>query len=388
VLLAGLAIWAYFSGGVVPQWAFDKKPVYLGERIPLVWTYELPGSPTSVHFEVESRAAGTFRQEACTDAKHYYADRINATREWRVRAVADCDSNTPVSKWSQAIAVTQYDSIYERIRSRGQVDIFVSNSQDQDVFKWGNQGFDIDLAKLIVRDLSARMGRELKLGWRPVSWEKLLPAADDRSADLAISSITKTSRREKKFSIQFTDSYYCTTYALIYRAGTQEDRIRDMVKGKTVGVQRETTSSDLADKLAGDGLFSIEAFDNTESLQSALVASRIDFGVTDTSFAQSAQLGMRLSNGVDRLKFKEFGQDDLPLTQDERTQEYAIAVHKGEIELLGAINETLARAKKDGELASLFKTAAGKYEAFKQYKPGSRSLGQRPWECFSQTAGN
>ena len=108
--------------------------------------------------------------------------------------------------------------------------------------------------------------------------------------------------------------------------------------------------------------------------------------MTDTSFAQSAQLDMRLTNGVDRLKFKEFGQDDLPLTQDEPTQEYAIAVHKGEIELLGAINQTLVRAKQDGELASLFKTAAEKYEAIKHYQPGSRSLGQRPWECFGQTA--
>lgn len=384
VLLAGLAIWAYLP--VVPIWAFDKKPIYLGDRIPLAWTYELPAS-ASVHFEVESRAAGAFQLEACTDAKHYYAGGINASREWRVRAVADCEIRTPVSKWSQAIEVTQYDSIYERIKSKGQVDIFVSNSQDQDVFKWGNQGFDIDLAKVIGRDLSAGMGRELKLKWTPVSWPKLLAAANDRSADLVISSITKTSQRETKFSIQFTDSYYCTTYALIYRAGTQEGRIRDMVKGKTVGVQRETTSWELADKLARDGLFSIEAYDDTESLQNALVASRIDLGVTDTSFAQSAQLSTRLmSSGVDRLKFKAFGQDDLPSTEDEPTQQYAIAVHKGEIELLGAINATLARAKKDGELASLFKTAAEKYEDFKHYQRGSRSLGQRPWECFGQTA--
>jgi ABC-type amino acid transport substrate-binding protein len=386
-LLTGLAIWTYLPEAIMPQWAFDKKPVYLGDRIPLAWTYELPASLGSVHFEVESRAAGQFRLETCTDANHYYAGHINATREWRVRAVADCETKTPVSKWSQAIEVTQYDNMYERIKSRGEVDIFVSNSQDQDVFKWGDQGFDIDLARLIVRDLSARMGRELKPAWRPVPWERLLAAADDRSADLAISSITRTSRREEKFSIKFTDSYYCTTYALIYRAGTQEGPIHDMIKGKTVGVQRKTTSSDLADKLGRDGLFSVETFDNTESLQSALVASRIDFGVTDTSFAQSAQLDTR-NNGVDRLKFREFGQDDLPSTQGEQTQEYAVAVHKGEIELLGAINETLAKAKKDGELASLFETAAGKYEASRHYKPGSRNLGQRPWECLSQTAGN
>ena len=60
MLLAGLAVWDYPAGGVVPQWAFDKKPVYLGERIPLAWTYQLPASAAAVHFEVESRAAGKF----------------------------------------------------------------------------------------------------------------------------------------------------------------------------------------------------------------------------------------------------------------------------------------------------------------------------------------
>jgi ABC-type amino acid transport substrate-binding protein len=385
-LLVGLAVSAYpMLVSVVPKWAFDNKPVYLGERVPLAWTYEPPALSASTHFEVESGTADKFSPEACIDTEHHYVDRINATREWRVRAVTDCETRIPVSKWSQAIEVTQYDSIYQRIKSKGQVDIFVSNSQDQDFFKWGDRGFDIDLARLIVGDLSAHIGGKLKLVWRPVPWEKLLPAADDRSADLAISSITKTSRRETRFSIQFSDSYYCTSHALIYRAGTQEGRIRDMVKGKTVGVQRETTNSDLVDQLVGEGLFTVKAFDDTESLQNALVASRIDLGVTDTSFAQSAQLDMRLSNGVDRLKFKEFGRDDLPLMQDEQTQEYAIAVHKGEVELLDAINETLAKTKQDGELASLFKTAVEKYETFKHYPPGSRSRGQHPWECFSQT---
>ncbi|MBX9648549.1 MAG: transporter substrate-binding domain-containing protein [Xanthobacteraceae bacterium] len=388
VSLAAFAVWAYLFDPVVPQWTLDRKPVYLNERIPLAWTYKLPASAASVYFEVESGAAGVFERVTCIDAEHYNVDHINATREWRVRAVADCATRTPISKWSRAIELTQYDSVYQRIKSRRQIDIFVSSSQDQDFFKWSDQGFDIDLAKLIVRNLSAQMdGVQLKLSWRSVPWEKLLPAADSRSADIAISSITKTAQREKRFAIRFTDSYYCTGYALIYQADTQEGQISDMIKGKNVGVQRETTGADLVGKLAANGLFQVTPFDNNENLQDALVASRIDFGVTDTSFAQAAQFDRRLE-GVDRLKFKQFGYSDLPSTQEEPTQEYAIAVHKDELELLGAINKTLARAKVDGELASLFKTAADKYEGFKKFPPGSRSLGPRPWECFGRTTAN
>lgn len=386
--LTGLGVWMSFHAFDVPQWAFDKQPVYLGERIPLAWTFKLPASTASVHYELESGAAGKFRRETCIDGDHYYVDRINATREWRIRAVTDCDSGTPVSQWSQAIEITQYDSVYQRIRSRGQIDILVSASQDQDFFKWGHQGFDIDLAKLIVQDLSTRMGRELKLVWKSVRWEQLLPATQNRSGDFAISSITKTSWREKKFSIKFTSSYYCTSYALIYRVGTDEGSIQDMTKDRIVGVQRETTSAGLVDRLAANGLFRIAEYDTNESLQNALAASKIDVGVTDTAFAQAAQLDMRSSDGIDRLKFKEFGPNDMPPTQTEQTQEYAIAVHKDEIELLGAINQTLELAKSDGELARLFRTAAEKYETSKNYKRGSRNLGDHPWECFGQTATN
>ena len=386
VVIAGVVVWMLTYGSNVPQWAFERKPIYLGERIPLAWNFTPPGS-TLVYFEIESGAAGKFRREHCVDTDHYHVDRINGTREWRVRAVTDCDSRTPVSTWSRTIEVTQYDSVYQRIANRGQIRVFVSNSQDQDFFKWGgNRGLDIELTKLTVQNLSTRMGRTIKLELKPVPWAQLLPSVEDRSADLAISSITKTSRREKDFALQFTSSYYCTGYALIYRAGAEEGKIGDLMKGKLVGVQRATTSADLVRSLGGEGSFKIEEYPNNESLQQALGDSKIDMGVTDTAFAQAAQLDMRSDSGVERLMFKEFGSSDMPPGLKERTQEYAIAVHRGEVELLGAVNQTLADAKQDDSLARLFKTEARQYEAAKQYKPHSRSLGERPWECFKETA--
>jgi glutamine transport system substrate-binding protein len=385
-VLAGAAAWMLTYGADVPQWAFERKPIYLGERIPLAWHFA-PSASTPVYFEVESGAGGKFRRERCVDTDHYHVDRINGTREWRVRAVTDCDSRTPVGRWSRTIEITQYDSVYQRIASRGRISVFVSNSQDQDFFKWGsNQGFDIALTRLIVETLSARTGRALQLDLKPVPWAQLLAAVEDRSADFAISSITRTSRREKEFALKFTDSYYCTGYALIYRFGTEEGKISDIMSGKTIGVQRATTSADLVRKLGTEGGFKIEEYPNNESLQQALSDSKIDAGVTDTAFAQAAQLDMRSAGGTERLLFKEFGASDMPPGQAERAQEYAVAVHRGEVDLLQAINQTLADAKQDDRLARLFRTEAQRYEAAKSYKPGSRNLGERPWECFRETA--
>jgi len=385
-LVAGIAAWVYLTRPAVPQWTFDNKPFFLGEDIPLAWTYNAPDKAASVRFEIESGADGKFRSQACTDTHHFYVGNINATRSWRLRAVADCETKTPVSAWSKAIAVTQFDSLYERIKATREVSIYVSNSQDQDVFKWGDRGFDIDLAKLIVHDLAASMGQTLKPVWKPVEWKELLPKARDGLADFAISSITRTAYREQNVPIAFSDSYFCTTHALIYRAGTPEGDIGDIIAGKTVGAQRETTNSHLAELLNERDLFKLEPFANTESLKNALMASRIDFAVTDTSFAHAAQLDTRLGNGMDRLTFKEFERDDLPPSmQDQQTQNYAIAVRKGEFQLLKAIDDTIAKAKQDGALAALFKAAAEQYERANDYAPGSRSLGERPWECSSQT---
>ncbi len=382
--LAGLA-YALWPGSAVPQWSFDNKGAFLGEDIPLAWTYEPPEPGMPVRFEVESGEGTKFEPAMCTDAHHYYVGNVNATRAWRLRAVADCAAKAPVSDWSAPIVVTQYDSVFQRIKAKGEANIYVSNSQDQDLFKWGDQGFDIDLTNLVLRDLSARIGREVKLVLNAVDWSKLLPEAGAGNADFSISSITSRAYREDENKIRFSDPYFCTTHALMYRRGTPDGDIADMVMGKIVGAQRNSTNYRLADLLSQGGRFKLEAFENTESLKNALRASRIDFAVTDTSFAQSAQLDTRLSNGVDQIEFKEFGPRDVPPSmQDETTQSYAIAVRKGEIELLGAINETIEGAKADGELKILFDHAAKAYEIAHGYKPGSRNLGERPWECASQ----
>ena len=222
-----------------------------------------------------------------------------------------------------------------------------------------------------------------------MSWEKLLPAADDASADLSISTITKTSQREKKFAIQFSDSYYCTSYALIYRAGTQEGRSAIWSRARPWASNAETTSADLVDKLARDGHFKIEAFDNTESLQNALVASRIDLGVTDdpvcaigpTRHALRPTAWIASSSGNS-------GRTTCHWPQDEQTQQYAIAVHMDEIELLGAINQTLARPSRTANWHACSRPQPRNTRPSNTIRRAAAASGQRPWECFSQTARN
>ncbi|MGH6736665.1 MAG: TIR domain-containing protein [Methyloceanibacter sp.] len=394
VLIAALAyiIRDRFVSPAAPHWTIAGDSAYLGEDVRLAWTYDPPKPGMSLRFELESAGDQDFdtgrSAPICTDSNPYFVGNLNGTRFWRVRAVTDCVDKTPVSAWSEPIAVTQYESVYDRIKATGKANIYVSNSQDQDVFKWGDHGFDIKLAKLILRDLSTVMDRPITPSWRSVPWPKLLPSAGDGTADFVISSITKKRERERKFNVVFSESYFCTTHALIYPANLADAPIADLIAGKKVGVQGDTTNAALADALTQDLGIAVVTLPNTETLRNELLNGQIDFAITDTTFARSAQLDARLDSGLDRLKVKEFELADMPnAIKDEHRQEYGLAVRRGEVGLLAAIDKSLAKAKEDGTLAALFKAASEEYELAKGYRPGSRGLGAHPWECVSQTAG-
>jgi polar amino acid transport system substrate-binding protein len=392
--VAALLLKGQFASAPAPQWTFDNQPVFLGQTIPFTWQYTAPASAESVCFEIVSARDEAFqfesRTETCTDAEHYFAGDINGARYWRVRAV-DIRTGEPLSPWSPAIKVAQFESVYERIKATGELDIYASRSQDQDIFKFvknkGVQGVDFKLSRLILDELSRRLDRAIEADWKSVAWQELLPKAGEGLADFVISSITETPEREREFHITFSDSYFCTTHALIFRAGTADGAIAAMIAGKKVGVQSATTNARLAEGLAAGGVFEVIAFPNTESLENALLGAQIDFGITDTSFARAAQLDTRLGNGMNRLDLKEFAPGDLPASlQDQQTQQYAIAVRTGEFELLDTINDVIAKAKQDGSLARAFKESAEEYEEAFGLPPGSRRQDARPWDCANQTA--
>jgi len=397
VALAGAsaaALWPRLLGPPaamsVPQWTF-KNRLFIGEPIPLRWSYHLASADQAVCYEIQSARDELFRLdnhlESCPQSDHYYIRAsVNGTRYFRVHAV-DYQTRKTISDWSAPVKVTQYDSVYDRIRTTGQLHIYMSDAQDQDVFKWeknkGVQGVDIMVAQLILRDLPAPKGLRIT----PAKWNELLPAVKEGKADFVISTLTRTLERERKFHVVFSEPYFCTTYALMYRVGTQDAPIRSMIAGKTVGAQLATTDSRLAKVLLAEMIANGSRFElkndyaNTEDLVQALHRGEVDFILVDTAFAYGAQLKSR-QNRIDRLDFTEFARDDMPKSmQDEYAQKYGVAFRNDEKGLGRVINDSIARAKRDGSLARVYKEATEEFEdTFKQPR-GSRSLGRRPWQC-------
>src|SRR5262249_25791902 len=262
-----------------------------------------------------------------------------------------------------------YDSAYDRIRLTGKVLVSVSDAEVQGPFKWLDakgdyHGFDIMLAKRIEEELARRLGIPLRLVQNPAEGAKLLDEPRQGGADFIISSITRLEHRQRDFQIEFSDTYYCSTHALMYRVGTPDLPIRDMIRGKSVGVQEKSTNALLAEELLKGNEFQLFTFANTEAMTAALLQRKIDYAVADPLFAIAARFTSL--SGSDQLAFKEFKKGDFPPTfpVELQMQNYAIAVRAGERDLLNTINSVIETAKKDGSLTGLLIEATREFEDF------------------------
>jgi ABC-type amino acid transport substrate-binding protein len=382
----------------------------LGEAIHLRWTYDArmsnglrTNAQVQTWYEVQSAADSSFtkdvQHEDPVDSQEIYVDRFtNGERFWRVRAVTSDPRHAPISSWSAATQITQYESHYGRIASTGTISVYTSSSANQGFFKFPVKGrlkgADVKLAEAIVAKLPALMklddpklpiNDKLTVSFAAVPWKELLGLPGTGQADMIISTITRRTDREQQYRMKFSEPYYCTTQSLLFRDGQAEGSIRQIVAGKKVGVQVGTTGEQLVVKLAKDMDKPpiIERAGQTEDLVNALVRSppAIDYAVTDAPFAFAAHLRKP------QLAYKEFGRDDFPssVPQAERVEEYAVAVSVSELRLLNAINKIIGAMKDDGSLIALFRQAASDYlDANKLARiAGDDQIAndRAPWKC-------
>lgn len=404
-VVAGLIVAAAMASGIVlsirtstapvPVFSVDKD-TFIGEPLLLKWTYDNQGlrtADTIVFYEVQSAADHNFQVDArtdkFTDGYYQYIESINASRYWRVRAVRSNDRQ-PISDWSGGAQFTQYDSVYKRIESTNTVLIYVSSAENEDAFKWIDttfRGFDIALARAIVESLSGRLKRgaqPLTAKFVPIPWSELLDAPSQGRADMIVSSISKLRSREQRHKITFSETYFCTTQALLFPAGHPAASIEDIIRGKRVGYQEGTTSERVAKALKEKAPFDATPFSRVEQVVHALRRSDLDVGIADAPFAAVNRHRYLADGGKPRLDIRPFSHADFPqsLPSHEVFDEYAIAVPSSEDVLLGAINDALAQLKASGNLRRMLEVANAEYETAKKLPKGaSGSLSERPWEC-------
>ncbi|MBO6219783.1 MAG: basic amino acid ABC transporter substrate-binding protein [Treponema sp.] len=194
----------------------------------------------------------------------------------------------------------------------------------------GNEivGFDVTVGNLIARDY----GKELKIV--DMSFDGLIAALQAGSIDFIAAGMTATEERRK--NVDFSEAYYSSKQVIIVRNDDPSVlTVKDLV-GKSIGVQSGTTGEIYA----------------TEEVEKSSVKS----------FKTGIDASLALKNGaidtiiLDELPAKEIvlRNPELKIVDDDFfTDEYAIAVKKGNTELLNSINKTIQTMKENGSYQKL-----------------------------------
>lgn len=194
-------------------------------------------------------------------------------------------------------------------------------------FREGNAIMGIDPE--IMREVARRTGRELVI--EDMSFDSVITAVVSGKADVAASGITVTPERRGK--VDFSIPYVEAAQVIIVPKGSPI-RGREDIRGRRIGVQHGATG----DIYVTRNIQQPERFPNGALAVAAVAAGKVDAAVIDQDPARMYVAGN------DRLEIL-----PEPLT----SESYAIAVRKGNPELLQDINSAIADLKASGRLEEI-----------------------------------
>ena len=183
-------------------------------------------------------------------------------------------------------------------------------------------GIDVEICRAVAKKLNRPFKAET------VDFDSVIPAVISGKADLAAAGITVTEDRKK--NVDFSIPYVKTGIVVIYKK-SNPFKDKDQLKGKKIGVQGGTTSETFVlEQLKQEP----ERSKSPAEAVAALKSGRVEFVIAD----------------LDPAKNCVKGEADLALSDFITSEEYAVAIRKGQPELLKAIDETIAELKASGQL--------------------------------------
>jgi putative glutamine transport system substrate-binding protein len=141
------------------------------------------------------------------------------------------------------------------------------------------EGFEVDLAELIAKDL---LGDAAKVIFTPVTASTRGPLLDNGDIDLVIATFTVTEERKRIYN--FSAGYYIDAVGLLVQKASGIGGIADL-DGKTVGVAQSSTSRKALENAAADMGASIEfaEFATYPEIKTALDSGQVDAFSVDRS---------------------------------------------------------------------------------------------------------
>lgn len=188
-------------------------------------------------------------------------------------------------------------------------------------------GIDVEIARAIATE----MGMDFKI--EDMAFESIIPAVQSGKADFGAAGMTVDETRLK--SVDFSDTYAKATQVIIVKEGSEIQGPSDL-SGKKIGVQLGTTGDLYATDEFGDD--AVERYNKGFEAVQSLQQGKIDAVIID---GEPAKAFVAESEGL------------IILDESYTDEEYAIAIKKGNQELLDGVNAALAKLKESGELQAI-----------------------------------
>ena len=186
-------------------------------------------------------------------------------------------------------------------------------------------GIDPEIAGAIAE----KLGMELKV--EDLAFDAIIPSVASGKWDFAMAGMTVNP--ERAASVDFTDTYASSSLVILVKADNTEITGEDTLAGHVVGAQLGTTGDTTASDICGDD--KVERYNTFFEAVQSLKQGKIDAVLLD-----KAPANVFLSQN-----------DDLKQAGEELgKEEYAIAVKKGNTELLEKLNAAIAELKEDGTI--------------------------------------
>lgn len=199
------------------------------------------------------------------------------------------------------------------------------------------QGFDVDIANALCKQMKA------ECTFTNQAFNSLIPSLKIGKFDALIATLGVTEERAKQ--VDFSNSYYEPSASFV--APLDKKYTLQTLNGKTVGTQEGSTFVKyLEDQYKGK--LTVKTYASVQDAFLDLSSGRIDMVLTDTPIVKNWL--MQDKNN------QQFGIVDKPIVDHSYFGAgYAIAVRKGDQQLLNAINKALAEIKANGVYAGIVK---------------------------------
>lgn len=189
-------------------------------------------------------------------------------------------------------------------------------------------GFDIEIAKEIAKDL----GVELEI--KDMDFDGLLMALNAGNVDFVVAGMTPNEERQKV--VDFSDIYYKAVHGIVIKADNKDVfKTVDDLAGKKVGAQKGAIQEEIAVTEIKD--VDLKSLSKIPDLILEVKHDKIDAVVMEKPVAD-----LYVENNKDLML--------MDLTFDDGEGGSAVAVKKGNEDLVGEINKTLDRLTKDGSV--------------------------------------